>query len=61
MMVITWTKGRLSLKGIEKQIYKEISRIAAELEVMPENKGMTRNELVAKAVDTYYGASEVAK
>lgn len=50
-----------SLKRDEKRIYKEIGRIAAELEVMPENKGMTRNELVAKAVDTYYGTSEAAK
>lgn len=51
----------MSIKKAQKQIYKEIGKIAAELEIMPENKGMTRNEIIAKAVDTYYGESEVLK
>lgn len=51
----------MSIKKAQKQIHKEIGKIAAELEIMPENKGMTRNEVIAKAIDVYYSASEVSK
>ena len=51
----------MSIKKAQKQIYKEIGKIANNLQGKPENKNKTRNELIAQAIDIYYSSSEVAK